>query len=143
MSAREKYKDIIDLPHFVSKNRKHMSNHDRAAQFAPFAALTGYDKAIDEKSRLTEDRIELSENDLNMLNKKINILKEHKDENNEIILTIFIPDQTKSGGSYDDISIKFRMVDDINKVIVDEKKNYYPLDYILDINGEIIDRYYI
>ena len=143
MSAREKYKDIIDLPHFVSKNRKHMSNHDRAAQFAPFAALTGYEAAIDEKSRLTEDRIELSENDLNMLNKKINILKDHKEENNEIILTIFIPDRTKNGGSYEDINIKFRMVDDINKVIVDEKKNYYPLDYILDINGEIIDRYYI
>ena len=69
-----KYKDIINLPHHVSKTRNPMSLYNRAAQFAPFAALTGYDEAIKEKARLTEQRIELSDEFKNILNQKLGVL---------------------------------------------------------------------
>ena len=143
MSARDKYKDIIDLPHFVSKNRKHMSNLDRAAQFAPFAALVGYEESINETGRITEDRIELSENNLAILDKKINILKEHLKENNEISITYFIPDEFKSGGSYKTVIIKVKNIDEVNRLLIDINNKSYPLDYLIDISGDVIDRYYI
>ena len=70
-----KYDDIINLPHYQSKTRHHMSNHDRAAQFAPFAALTGYDLVIKEQQKLYADRVELSEDELAELDKTIAVLK--------------------------------------------------------------------
>ena len=73
-----KYDDIIDLPHFVSKNRRHMSNHDRAAQFAPFAALSGYAQDIEEASRFTEEFVELGEQERMILDEKLMILQELK-----------------------------------------------------------------
>ena len=143
MSARDKYKDIIDLPHFVSKNRKHMSNLDRAAQFAPFAALVGYEESINETGRITEDRIELSETNLAILDKKINILKEHLKENIEISITYFVPDELKSGGSYKTDKIIVKSIDEINRLLIDINNKSYPLDYLIDISGDVIDRYYI
>lgn len=143
MSARDKYKDIIDLPHYVSKNRKHMSNLDRAAQFAPFAALVGYEESINETGRITEDRIELSETNLAILDKKINILLEHLKENNEISITYFIPDELKSGGSYKTDTIIVKSIDEIDRLLIDINNKSYPLDYLIDLSGEVIDRYYI
>ena len=143
MSVRDKYKDIIDLPHFVSKNRKHMSNLDRAAQFAPFAALVGYEESINETGRITEDIIELSETNLAILDKKINILREHLKENNEISITYFIPDELKSGGSYKTDKIIVKSIDEINRLLIDINNKSYPLDYLIDISGDVIDRYYV
>jgi hypothetical protein len=70
----DRYKDIINLPHYQSKKRPHMSNYDRAAQFSPFAALTGHDEAIRETARLTDKKLELDEMTKTMLNEKFNFI---------------------------------------------------------------------
>ena len=90
-----RYYDIIDLPHFVSKSRKHMSNLERAAQFAPFAALTGYDDSIKEEARLTETKIELNDEQENLLNRKFSFLEEHQKEHPSIRISWFCPDGRK------------------------------------------------
>ncbi len=99
-SAREKYRDIIDLPHHVSRTRPQMPVRDRAAQFSPFAALTGYGEVINESSRATDARQELSEDDLMELDIKQRYLLSILDQHPEITVTYFVPDEKKAGGSY-------------------------------------------
>lgn len=93
------YDDIIDLPHHVSERHPQMSMYNRAAQFAPFAALTGHDAAITEAARLTDAELELSESDAEVLNRKLAYLQS-LDENPTISVTYFVPDDRKKGGSY-------------------------------------------
>ena len=94
------YSDIIHLPHHVSKTHPQMSMHDRAAQFSPFAALTGYDSAILETARLTEEKITLNEDMQELLDIKFQQLLEHLSEKPLISITFFCPDKRKQGGSY-------------------------------------------
>lgn len=94
------YNDILHLPHHVSPKRKQMSQHDRAAQFAPFAALTGYDAAVEETARSTGQRVELDENEKQLLNSKLQIIEERLGENFQVSITYFIPDTRKPGGAY-------------------------------------------
>lgn len=94
------YDDIINLPHHVSKNHPPMSLYARSAQFAPFAALTGYEEAVKETARETGDRIEIDEELKKILDEKIQILIENKKQRNELTFTYFIPDSTKEGGKY-------------------------------------------
>lgn len=94
------YNDILHLPHHVSQKRKQMSQHDRAAQFAPFAALTGYDAAVEETARSTGQRVELDENEKQLLNSKLQIIEERLGENFQVSITYFIPDKRKPGGAY-------------------------------------------
>ena len=98
--AMSKYDEIMDLPHHVSKTRPQMPMSYRAAQFAPFAALTGYDDAVKETGRLTDDKIELEESSLNELNAKIQLLRENLADGPEITFTYFKPDERKAGGAY-------------------------------------------
>ena len=93
----EKYREIIDLPHHVSKTRPQMPMSDRAAQFAPFAALTGYDAAIKETGRLTDERIELDEEALTALDMKYQLLMDAFDDAPEVTITYFQPDERKAG----------------------------------------------
>ena len=95
----KKYSDIIDLPHHVSTKHPHMSPEDRAAQFSPFAALTGYDDAIRETGRLTERRVELDDEELARLDEKFHILQEHLEEQPVVRFTYFKPDMRKEGGA--------------------------------------------
>jgi len=81
------YEDIINLPHYQSATRAHMSNHDRAAQFSPFAALTGYGDAVKETARLTDSRVELDEYGLDKLNERLNWIGEHISEQPEVSIT--------------------------------------------------------
>ena len=113
-----KYKDIINLPHHVSKTRKPMSLYNRAAQFAPFAALTGYDDAIKETARLTEERIELSDELKNMLNQKIKLIIENIKLQPEVVITYFVHDNKKSGGVYKTISGNVKRIDEVEKCII-------------------------
>ena len=113
-----KYKDIINLPHHVSKTRKAMSLYNRAAQFAPFAALTGYDDAIKETARLTEERIELSDELKNMLNQKIKLIIENIKLQPEVVITYFVHDNKKSGGVYKTISGNVKRIDEVEKCII-------------------------
>lgn len=94
------YDDIVHLPHHTSKKRKQMPQQDRAAQFAPFAALTGYDAAIEETARRTDQRVELDENEKQLLNARLQVIEDHLGENFQVSITYFIPDKQKPGGSY-------------------------------------------
>ncbi len=94
------YEDILYLPHHVSKTRARMSQADRAAQFSPFAALTGYDAAVAETARVTCDRVELSEDARMELNEMLNGLARRLGEGPRAAVTHFVPDERKAGGSY-------------------------------------------
>ena len=112
------YDDIINLPHHQSTKHKHMRNYQRAAQFAPFAALTGYDTAIDETARLTNEKLELSEEQQEYLNQQIQLLIECILKKPQARITYFVPDARKSGGEYVTITGNVRRVDDYNRKIV-------------------------
>lgn len=131
------YDDIINLPHHVSATRPQMSMIDRAAQFSPFAALTGYDAAIKETGRLTDDKIEMDEEALNILNMKFQILVDSLDEEPEVIFTYFKPDERKAGGAYVDLTGKVKKVDDFERMIVMQNGTKMPMDDILNIECEI------
>lgn len=113
----ERYDDIIHLPHHVSKTHPQMTMEERTAQFSPFAALTGYDDAVVETRRLTEEWVELSDEEAEDLNKKITYLSEHPDERHEIQAVYFKPDEKKSGGAYITKHSVIRRIDTINQYI--------------------------
>lgn len=100
MSTTEKYDDIIHLPHPISEKHPRMPMLDRAAQFSPFAALTGYEEAIYETGRLTEEKTELGEEEKAILDRKQRLLLEKLDERPALTVTFFVPDEKKSGGRY-------------------------------------------
>ena len=133
----DKYKDIINLPHKQSNKRPHMPLLDRAAQFAPFAALTGYDDAVKEIARLTDERIEMSEENLNVLNMKYQILVDRLDEEHEVSFTYFVPDGAKSGGAYVTKQGIVKKVDDFERLITLCDGTRIPMDDILTIDGDI------
>lgn len=114
----KKYDDIINLPYKKSTNRKHMSISDRAAQFAPFAALTGHDEAIQETARLTDRKIYLDEYEIEELNRKIIELKDIEDKNPKISVTYFVPDLKKDGGEYVTKTGCLKRIKDIEQEIV-------------------------
>ena len=99
IQVTHKYDDIIDLPHHVSAERPHMSRLNRAAQFAPFAALTGYDAAIREAARLTEERIELDESQKAAISDKLRRIREDPTQR-QAAITYFVYDEYKAGGAY-------------------------------------------
>lgn len=129
-----KYDDILNLPHHVSSTRPHMSMHDRAAQFSPFAALTGYDDTVRETARLTDEKLELTADRINELNQKIAFLNEHAEERPEITIEYFISDEKKSGGKYVTLSGKFRRIDEYNHNMVFTSGEEIPLNDIFEID---------
>lgn len=131
-----KYDDIIDLPHHVSKTRKPMSLYNRAAQFAPFAALTGYDDAIEETARLTETKVELSDELKNDLNQKINFIKNNIKVHPEITIKYFVRDNKKSGGIYKSLTSIIKKVDDFNKCIIFADNTNVYFDDIISITWQ-------
>lgn len=131
------YRDIINNLHHTSKTRKRMSGLNRAAQFAPFAALTGYDASIYEAARLTENRIELDDNEIEILNMKLNFLKEHIKEQPKIKVTYFVPDTKKDGGAYVEYSGTIRVMDETQKIIIMSDRTKIAIEMILNLQGEI------
>ena len=131
------YDDIINLPHHVSSTRPQMSMIDRAAQFSPFAALTGYDAAIKETGRLTDEKIELDEEALSNLNMKFQILFEKPDEQPDIAITYFKPDETKSGGSYLTTTDKIKKVDEYERIITTANGTKIPMDDVINLESVI------
>ena len=134
---KDLYEDIINLPHHVSKTRPQMSMIDRAAQFSPFAALTGYDAAIKETGRLTDEKIEMDEEALNILNMKFQLLVDRLADEPEITFTYFKPDERKAGGAYVEVTGTVKKVDDFERLIVMQNGTKMPMDDILNIEGEI------
>ena len=112
------YDDIINLPHHVSKVHPKMSMMNRAAQFAPFAALTGHAAAIEETARLTDEQHELADEDSEALNQKMAYLRETINEHPTITITYFEPDKKKAGGAYKTIEGQLQNIDDYNQCLV-------------------------
>lgn len=130
MSKSNKYDKIINLPHHVSSTRPHMSMIDRAAQFSPFAALTGYDAAVKETARLTEQKIELDEYEKAALDQRILLLQEHLKELPEVTITHFVPDEHKDGGKYVSITEAVKKIDTYEKQIVLVDKSKIPIGQV-------------
>ncbi len=137
MSA--KYDDIINLPHHVSTKRPHMSVGDRAAQFSPFAALTGYGAAIKETARLTDERIELDEYIKDDLSHRLQIVVDSIKEQPEISITYFKPDARKDGGSYVTVISAVKKVDEYKRVVVMPDGTLISVDEIIGIDGEMFE----
>lgn len=127
-----KYDDIINLPHHQSQTHPHMSPLDRAAQFAPFAALTGYEDTIKETARLTNERPQLDEQELLKLNGKL--LRIIANPKAQIRITYFAADEKKEGGSYQQAEGKIKKINDYAKSITLNSGEIIPLDDIVDIN---------
>ena len=135
-----KYADIIDLEHPTSKVHPRMNKEDRAAQFAPFAALTGYAEAINEAGRLVDKKRELTDEEKLIISNRINYLIENKDKDYEVIIIYFIADLKKDGGKYLSINGVIKKVDIVNRFIMVNKKKIYIEDIIM-INSNIFDEF--
>ena len=144
---RKPYEDIIHLPHHQSATRPHMSLYDRAAQFSPFAALTGFDGVIAETSRLTDQKIELSEYERALLDQKLSRIDDELRKGNhpEITVIYFVPDPLKAGGAYNEYTGHVRNIDAFERCIVFLAGNgrsagrRIGIDGIAEIRGELVD----
>lgn len=144
---RNPYEDIIHLPHHQSSNHPHMSLYDRAAQFSPFAALTGFDGVIAETSRLTDQKIELSEYERALLDQKLSLIDDelHKGNHPEITVVYFVPDPLKAGGAYEEYTGRVRSINAVEKCVVFLAENRRSagkrirIDGIAEIRGELVD----
>ena len=131
------YDDIIHLPHRVSMTRSQMSMHDRAAQFSPFAALTGYEESIKEAARLTDRKIELNEDEIADLNMKLQILNENLLIKPQVTILYFVPDQRKCGGAYHEITGVVKKIDEFQREIIMTKGAKIALEDILTLDCEL------
>ena len=133
------YDDIIHLPHHVSATRPRMPAIDRAAQFSPFAALTGHDAAIKETARLTDERIELDECRKGALSDRLQIIAERMKEQPEIVITYFQPDARKAGGAYVTAIGAVKKIDEYDRVVLMINGEEIPIDEIINIDGQIFE----
>ncbi len=134
------YDDIINMEHPTSKKHPRMSMYARAAQFSPFAALTGHDAAIAETARLTDKKIELSEEQLNDLNFKLGYLMDNIKSEPEVTITHFIPDNKKTGGKYDTVTGVVRRIDEYEGYIEFKDKSKYAISNILILESDMFPK---
>lgn len=133
MNGENRYADIIALPHHISADRKHMSLYDRAAQFSPFAALTGHDEALRETARLTERKIELDECQKQIINEKLHLIMNVLPCGTEVKIIYFIPDAKKNGGIYVSGNGSVKKLDFLKREITMSDGTKIPADNIFDI----------
>ena len=131
-----KYDDIISLPHFEPRFHKRMSMLSRAAQFAPFAALTGYDAAIAETGRLTSQAEDIDDESADRLNRRMALLRTMLDKQPVVAVTYFVPDVTKCGGAYRRVEGALRTIDDYNFQLVMTDGLRVPIQCILDLDSD-------
>ncbi len=137
MTMTDNYDDIINLPHHVSKNHPQMTMYQRAAQFAPFAALVGHDAMIAETARLTDDEVEMGDEAVNVLNRKMAYLNTRLQDHPVVTITYFIHDQRKSGGEYRTNVGTVRKLDEYSNSLTMSDGTVIPFTSILDIDGEV------
>ena len=125
-----KYDDIINLPHHVSKKHPQMSLHDRAAQFSPFAALTGHKAAINETARLTDEK------------QILNLIKENIGTNPIVTITYFVPDDRKSGGAYISNTGVVKKINEYNHTVILTDKTVIPIEQISEMQSDIFSEIY-
>lgn len=133
----ETYDDIIHLPHHVSKRHPQMSLYNRAAQFAPFAALTGYEEAIIETARLTAPKVDMMEDNQQLLDRKLALLSHSLIEQPTVSITYFQPDKKKSGGQYLTVTGVIKCIRDSERVILMADGKSVSIDTIINIDGDI------
>ena len=133
------YDDIIDLPHHVSERHPQMSMYNRAAQFAPFAALTGHDAAITEAARLTDAELELSESDAEVLNRKLEYILQNLKDNIPVEIIYFQPDDKKAGGSYRTKAGCIKDFDSLAGTLEMHDGSLLPIRYIKNIKGNCFE----
>lgn len=129
----DSYEDIIHLPHHQSKVRPHMSLYDRAAQFSPFAALTGHEAAIQERARLTKRQLELDETEKTRLDWQLGLIRNRIAQRPTIRITYFKKDEKKEGGSYVTIEAVVKKLDPVQRKIILENYESIDVDLILEL----------
>lgn len=133
----DNYDDIIHLPRHVSKRHPQMSLYNRAAQFAPFAALTGYGAAIAETARQTSPKIEMMEDDRQLMDRKLSILSSHLGEEPTISITFFQPDGRKTGGHYLTTTGIVKTIRTNERIIIMKDRKKISIDAIVGLEGEL------
>ena len=113
-----KYDDIINMPHHISKKHQRMSLENRSAQFAPFAALTGYEDEVEETARITDKRIEITDEIKSTINMRLQIIQEKINTKPKVTIKYFIPDNKKEGGSYKTVTSNVLKIDQYKKLVV-------------------------
>ena len=137
ITKNDEYDDIINLPHHQSATRPHMTLHDRAAQFSPFAALTGHDAAIAETARLTDKKIYLSEDRINVINAKLQVIGEHIQNLPEITVTYFLKDERKDGGTYISKTGHIKKIDQLQGMVTFSDQTHISFEDIFEIESPI------
>ena len=133
------YDDIINLPHPTSQKHPRMPRTTRAAQFAPFAALTGYNEAIRETSRLTDEQLDLDDTMKASLNEKLLLIKDRLPDQPEISITFFVPDTKKAGGAYKTTTGYIKKFQEYEQQIIMSDDTIIPIDTIIEIQGYLFD----
>lgn len=136
-TGRNPYEDIINLPHHVSPTRPRMSRADRAAQFSPFAALSGYGDAVKETARLTGQRIELDESAKAALDEKLRLLAEVTEDRPEAAVTYFLPDRKKAGGEYVTATGQVKKLDAVTQELVMANGRVIPIADIIEVESRL------
>lgn len=147
LEQQNPYADIISLPHHKAADRPHMSLYDRAAQFSPFAALTGFEGVIAETARMTDRKIELSESEKILLDQKLTLIDDGIQDGHHPVITLvyFVPDAMKDGGKYQDFTGQVRQINAIDRKVVFLAENGRSagkivfIDDIMEIHGELVD----
>lgn len=137
MGFDRKYESILHLPHHVSRKRQQMSRHDRAAQFAPFAALTGYEEVIRETARLTDRQIEFTDTAKAQLDGQLQQLHAALGQLPEITVTYFLPDERKAGGEYITHTGKAAKLDTIHQYLLLADGTAIPFAAISRLEGDL------
>lgn len=128
-----KYGDIINIEHYEPKRHSRMSIDNRAAQFAPFAALTGYEDAVLEVGRITDDKIILSNDEMDVINDKLRILKDNIKNNVKVKITYFVKDLSKDGGCYEIIEGIVKRIDEGRQLIILKDKKEIKMSDVIEI----------
>ena len=129
----DNYEDIINLPHHISKKYPRMSLEARSAQFAPYAALTGYDEVLAETARITNARIEIDENLKTIIDSKLQIIRENIKNKPQISVVYFVPDLKKNGGKYVTVNGNVKKIDEYRNVLVLDDNTEIEIEEIIDI----------
>ena len=137
MAENFPYEDIVNLPPHISKKHPQPSMMDRAARFAPFAAITGYEEMVLEEARVTEERIDLDEGTLSLLNEKLNMIQEFLDEEPEATITYFEPDKKKSGGAYVSIAGVVKRIDEYEHLVILTDGNKIRIEDIYALESDL------
>ena len=137
MAEKFPYEDIVNLPPHISKKHPQPSMMDRAARFAPFAAITGYEEMVLEEARVTEERIDLDEGALALLNEKLNMIQEFLDEEPEVTITYFEPDKKKSGGAYVSITGVVKRIDEYEHLVIMTDGKKINIEEIYDLQSDL------